>query len=42
MLLQWAPFLKFFILPKYTAVPGVKNWMLGVANVRGDYYLSLT
>lgn len=22
-------------LPKYTAVPGVKNWMLGVANVRG-------
>jgi twitching motility protein PilI len=22
-------------LPKYTSVPGVKNWMLGVANVRG-------
>ena len=22
-------------LPKYTAIPGVKNWMLGVANVRG-------
>ncbi len=22
-------------LPKYTSVPGVKNWMLGIANVRG-------
>ena len=22
-------------LPKYTAIPGVKNWMRGVANVRG-------
>jgi len=22
-------------LPKYTTVPGVQNWMLGVANVRG-------
>lgn len=22
-------------LPKFTSVPGVKNWMLGVANVRG-------
>lgn len=22
-------------LPKFTTVPGVKNWMLGVANVRG-------
>jgi len=22
-------------LPKYTTIPGVKNWMLGVANVRG-------
>jgi len=22
-------------LPKYTAVPGVKNWMRGIANVRG-------
>lgn len=22
-------------LPKFTAIPGVKNWMLGVANVRG-------
>ena len=22
-------------LPKYTSVPGVQNWMLGIANVRG-------
>lgn len=22
-------------LPKFTSVPGVKNWMLGIANVRG-------
>ena len=22
-------------LPKYTSVPGVKSWMLGIANVRG-------